>query len=176
MVSTMIARAPRRQSGVTAVELIVTLAILGILTAVALPSLQRLMQTQKVRTLTYDLYADLTLARSEAIARGHNIQIANVSGDWVKGWKITDMTAMPTIVLRSNGECAGASPPVSCNSLATGVAVAANQNSYTFDRSGRTTANAQFNIAPTDPTATDEQKRCLTLDTSGRAKSSKGTC
>lgn len=176
MVSTMTLRFPRSQRGFTAVELIITVVIMAILGALALPSFQRLIQTQKSRTLAYDLFADLTFARSEAIARGHNVRISNVGGSWVNGWQITDITAAPAVQLRTNGECAGPTPPVPCAPIVSGATVVSPQDSYTFDRSGRTTANATFNIAPTDPGASDEQKRCLTLDTSGRAKSAKGVC
>lgn len=172
----MTQRTRQPQRGFTAVELLVVIAILGILAAFATPSLSKFMQTQKVRTLAYDLFADLSFARSEAISRGHNVQVLSVNGtNWNSGWTITDITANPTTQLRVNGPCTGATPPSPCL-LATGVAFTADQGSLTFDRSGRTSAVANFNIAPTDPSATIDQKRCVHIDTSGRPKSSNGTC
>ena len=178
MVSPMtLLRAPRSQRGVTAVELLIVIVILGILAAFAAPSMSRFLQTQKVRSLAYDLFADLAFARSEAISRGHSITIQSVDGtDWNQGWTINDVTASPNVQLRVYGQCTGPTPPSPCV-LAQGVTFLADQASVTFDRSGRTgAAIVSFNIAPTDVSATADQKRCVKLDMSGRPKSAPGVC
>ena len=69
----------RRQHGFTAAEIVVVLAIVGILAAIAVPSMSKMLTTQAVRSAAYDLYADLTFARSEAIARGTNITFVGAS-------------------------------------------------------------------------------------------------
>lgn len=173
----MTLRAFRPQRGFSLVELLVVVTILGILGAFAAPAMSRFMQTQKVRSLAYDLFADLAFARSEAISRGHRVTVQSVNGtDWNMGWTISDVTASPAVQLRVNGQCAGPTPPSPC-SLADGVTFLSDQTSVTFDNSGRTaTAVVSFNIAPTDVSATSDQKRCVKLDISGRPKSSTGVC
>ena len=176
MVSAMTLRGLRSQRGFTMTELVIVMAILGILAAFAAPAMSRFLQTQRVRSIAYDLFADLSFARSEAISRGHNVTVQSVNGtDWNQGWTVTDTTAAPAVQLRVNGQCTGASPPSPCR-LADGVTFVADQAAVTFDRSGRAGATVSFNIAPTDLSATDDQKRCVKLDMTGRPKSSTGVC
>jgi type IV fimbrial biogenesis protein FimT len=172
------AKALSREAGFSAVELLVVITIVGILGAMAMPSLRRLMDTQKVRSISSDLFADLSYARGEAIARGHTIQVQSVGGgnDWIQGWTITDTTAAPVAQLKVQGPCTGPSPPTPCT-LANNVSVTGDAASITFDRNGRAgAAVVSFNIAPTDASATTDQKRCLKLDPSGRPRSTTGAC
>jgi len=83
-------------SGFTITELLVVVAIAGVLAAIAVPSFNSLIQSQKVRTASFDLYASLILARSEAIRRNADVTItpvdypvANPTPHNEKGWTIT---------------------------------------------------------------------------------------
>jgi len=82
-----------RSQGFTVIEAMVVVGIIAILAGFAAPAMNQLIRTQKVRSISYDLFADLTYARSEAIARGHNVEIASKSGnDWGgSGWSIRDL-------------------------------------------------------------------------------------
>ncbi|HET9578636.1 MAG TPA: GspH/FimT family pseudopilin [Usitatibacter sp.] len=154
------------QAGFTMTELVVVIAIIGILAAFAAPSMTKLLTTQKVRSTSYDLFADLTYARSEAIARGRNVTMQSASGgaDWAGGWQIWDNTAAPPVKLRDQ------------SAIAAGVVFTADQAALVFDRTGRTSAIANFNIAPVDPAATIDQKRCVHIDPSGRPRTAQGAC
>lgn len=66
---------PRFVKGFTAVELLVTIAILGVLAAVAAPSFKPLIERWKVRQVTEELQSTFYVARSEAIKRGGGITI-----------------------------------------------------------------------------------------------------
>lgn len=168
---TMNPRAPRTQTGFTATELVVVIAILGILAAFAAPSMTKLMVTQKVRSVAYDLFADLTYARSEAISRGHNIRVASQSGgiDWINGWTVTDTTASPNVTLRKQGPCTVSGASTDC-AMVNGVAFTSTVSSITFDRTGRSGGNPSFSIIPTDSNPLPEQKRCIAMDPSGRPR------
>ena len=164
---------PRRAHGFTITEVMVVLVILGVLGAFAAPAMTRLLTTQKVRSASYDLNADLTYARGEAIARGHQVSVKSVSGgtDWVSGWEVWDMTASPNVKLRQQ------------NALAAGINFTADAQSLTYERTGRATptpatvsGTVSFTIVPKDTSATTDMKRCVRIDPSGRPTTATGAC
>jgi type IV fimbrial biogenesis protein FimT len=152
------------QRGFTAVEGMIVVAILAILAAFAAPAMNGMIRAQKVRTIAYDLFADLTFTRSQAIARGRNVALFSSSGlDWVNGWAIRDLTTGE--VIRQQGP------------RASGVTFTANQSNIVFDRSGRLFGPTTiWAIAPTDSDAPDSQKRCVRISPSGRPNTLTGPC
>lgn len=81
--------------GFSAVELLVVLAIAGILATIAVPSFQALMQGNRISGEIGSLVDDLQFARAEALRTGQFVSICassdqrncNVgSGDWRSGW------------------------------------------------------------------------------------------
>ncbi|WP_293777359.1 GspH/FimT family pseudopilin [uncultured Oxalicibacterium sp.] len=79
-----------RHTGFSATELMVILAILGILIAVAIPSFQYLIRNHRLTTAANALFSAVNLARSEAIHRGTRVDLVP-AGDgvsWSNGWII----------------------------------------------------------------------------------------
>ncbi|MET0232681.1 MAG: GspH/FimT family pseudopilin [Rhodanobacteraceae bacterium] len=80
------------------IELMTVIAIIAILTVIALPSYQRAIQRNRVITDTNDLLAAVNLARNEAVARGRPVTIcASANGstcdgtgniDWSRGYMV----------------------------------------------------------------------------------------
>jgi type IV fimbrial biogenesis protein FimT len=95
-------------SGFGLIELVIVIAIVAILTVIALPSYTRTIQLNRVVTDSNDLLAALNLARNEAIARGRPVTVcasANgttcdgpVTADWSGGYMIfTDFDPIGTV-------------------------------------------------------------------------------
>lgn len=81
------------QQGFTLGELLMVLAITGILTALAAPSFSQFIENQRMKSMASDLNASLTLTRSEAIKRNTNVTMSpTTAGAWQSGWQIADPT------------------------------------------------------------------------------------
>ena len=89
---------PRRgrpgQAGLTLVEVVVALAILSIVTALAVPAWGYWMARQELANRAQALSTALTRTRTEAIKRGHRVNLCKSAdaatcaddGDWSRGW------------------------------------------------------------------------------------------
>ncbi len=80
-------------SGFTLLELMITLAIAGIITMIGIPSFQGLINNSRLTAHANDLLTALNYARSEAVSRNTDIVIAKIGGVdsvWEGGWTISD--------------------------------------------------------------------------------------
>ncbi len=148
------------ESGFTVTELIVVVAVLGILAAIAVPSFQSLTQNQQVKNASFELFSSLSLARSEAIKRNGNVTVTPVNAaDWGRGWTI----ASGGETIKSQGALKGVS-----------VAAAGTPASITYTRSGRTSASISFqmDVSPANP----DIRRCIRIELSGMPRTLKGAC
>ncbi len=83
----------KRHSGFTMIELIITIAIVGILAGMAAPSMSVMLKNNRLATIINDLTGDLALARSESAKRGHRVTLCvsstgtgcTASTDWAVG-------------------------------------------------------------------------------------------
>ena len=81
-----------RNSGLTLIELLITVAIVGVLIASATPSMTEFIQNNRAVTQVNELHTSLSLARNEAIKRNSNITVCRssngttCSGAWQNGW------------------------------------------------------------------------------------------
>lgn len=100
-----IATGPRSTSrGYTAVELLTTLSVMGIVTALAVPNLQQFMQNNRAAADANALIGALNIARNEAITRGVPVTVcasddgATCAGNetWSTGWIVFTDGVAPT--------------------------------------------------------------------------------
>ena len=85
----------RRSKGFTLVELMVTIAVVAVLLAIALPSFRKVIQRNRVASASNDLLASISYARTTAINRGQLVSMcpstdgANCTSagrDFESGW------------------------------------------------------------------------------------------
>ncbi|KPW41159.1 Type IV pilin [Pseudomonas amygdali pv. mellea] len=86
--------------GFSLIELLVTVSLVGILAAIAIPSFTSSIQSNKADTELSDLQRALNYARLEAINRGVTVRIAPTSGTAWTGelqvYLVSDTKATPT--------------------------------------------------------------------------------
>ena len=117
-----------RSRGFTLIEMMIGLAILGILFISALPSYSAWMQNMQTRSTAESILNGAQLARAEAMRRNNNVQLT-LAGT---GWTVT--------VVRSGEQVqARPAPDGSVNTTVTITPAAA--NSVTFNWLGRVTPN-----------------------------------
>lgn len=83
---------PHRARGITLIELMIALAILGVLLGLGLPAFGTFLANGKVRNATEALSAGLSLARSEAMRRNRNVEFM-LTNDTVSPATVGTVTA-----------------------------------------------------------------------------------
>ncbi|HTY49893.1 MAG TPA: GspH/FimT family pseudopilin, partial [Steroidobacteraceae bacterium] len=87
--------APRRQAGVTLIELMVVITVAAILLAVGIPTFKNITTSYRISGEINGLLGDMQFARAEAIKEGQSVTIC-VSPDgvscsgasWQNGWTV----------------------------------------------------------------------------------------
>lgn len=74
--------------GLSALELLVVLAVAAILSTVAYPALQDLILTSRTRALALQMLTHLNLGRTTAIARGQRVAVSPIGERWQDGWRV----------------------------------------------------------------------------------------
>jgi prepilin-type N-terminal cleavage/methylation domain-containing protein len=77
----MPAMLPARTRGLTVIELMVVIAVAGVLVALAAPSMRGLISAQRVRGTNAELVTDLQFARAEAARRNQDVRVLFRSTD-----------------------------------------------------------------------------------------------
>jgi prepilin-type N-terminal cleavage/methylation domain-containing protein len=122
-----------RVAGFTTIEMLMVVAIFGILAATAAPSFAPMIASKRAETAATDLYVALVQSRSEATKRNASATLAHKTGGWGIGWQLTvidptdstntltlddhsvtnsvTVTGPDTVVYQSSGRVQGATNP-----------------------------------------------------------------
>ncbi len=79
-----------KQKGVSLIELMITLVVLGIATAFAMPAFDYVIANNRQSAMINQLVGAMNLARLEAIKRGAQVSIATMDGsnNWHNGYRL----------------------------------------------------------------------------------------
>lgn len=148
--------------GFTAIEMMIVVVIIAILTAIAAPNMGRMIRNQRIKTAAFDLFASLTYARSEAVKRNQSVTVtANNAADWTRGWTIRDAN---NAILKEE-----TNRNLNADELTfTGPA------SVTFARTGRLSDAVAPQFVLSSPSVLVDKHRCIRVDLSGRPIAKEG--
>lgn len=151
---------PRNASGFTLIEMMIVIAILGIVLAIAVPAINEWIASQKVKSVASTLRSSLVLTRSEALKRNANITLAPTvsDGPWTDGWSVQ----------LGDGTVLSAYSPV------TSLSISGGPTSVVFQGTGRisTGAGATFKISSSNTSAI----RCVVVSLTGIATVTTSGC
>ncbi len=166
--------------GFTTLELMVVVAILAILTALAVPSFTLIVERWRARRVVEDLQATIYLARSEAIKRGGNVLIDKLASgngctstvgntSWDCGWRV--VTSGGTVIQQSP---APNRVEVSLTNLTGSIAVD-RWGMLTTGGADATAMAMEFVIVPKGKNVSDKSAIRLCAGTGGRIVQAKGS-
>lgn len=167
--------------GFTLIELMVTVALVAILLAVAVPSLTTFQRNAQLTSFSNTLLAAINAARGEAMKRGRSAMVVPVDGSsWSSGWVVfVDLDRSQTYVEAGDLTLLKRDAPPSYLSItATGTAaetppyIMFDASGYAKTKTGGFPGNQSFTIKREDATGTDEfaQTRRIKIASTGRVR------
>ena len=162
-----------RAGGFTLIELMMTIAIAGILAVLALPSFTKSLKNNCMTTTTNNLVTSLQLAKSEAVKRRRTVRVeaidaSEANNEWgLAGWKVTGpditstATTKPTETIREVEPGCG-SDYVRIAARMTGSSTPITSISY---NSSGYTESSEFNVCDDDKEVNGRQ---ISLNSLGR--------
>lgn len=159
----------RRGSGLTLIELLVTLAVLAIGLTMGVPAMHGLIEAQRVRAVMFQLASDMAMARSTAVTRRSQVVLCpgtpeagcRSDSQWNGGWILFEDDDKD----RQPGSAADVLRVV--QPLPDGLMVSSSRNYLRYQRDGRS-ANSNLSLR----ICTGGQLRgLLVVNNSGRTRS-----
>ena len=167
----------RRARGFTLIELMVTVIVLAVVAAIALPNMRMLIRSNRLTGQANEMLASLALARTEAI-RQNTSPVGNrdvvlcpsangtsCSANWSDGWIVATRTddTIDTVIRHVQ--------------QTNGIAVAATGAEIVFDNRGRRLVGPnEINITASGCSAGEPYRRLVRLTPAGQFRVEQTTC
>jgi len=150
-----------RQSGFTLTELLIGVAIIGVLAGFAVPSFNTFMVSERVKNAAMDITASLVLARSEAIKQNGAVTLTPTSGStaWAGGWTVTGPDAAVITTQAAYPSSITITGPTS----------------IVYNRSGRTSSSTAVTLVVAPASSGSVTSRCISVSMTGLPKSVVGS-
>jgi len=163
-------------NGVSLIELLLTVAILGILLGLSLPNFQNFFESTSTNSEAKIFLTTLNLARSEAITRGEDVLICASddatdcnAGTWSDGW---------IVFVDTNGDADGDAGSIDTGSGDTVIRVferGSNNNTFTanlfaFDELGYSTSVNEQTLKVCPPSNNADNARSIEIGATGRGR------
>lgn len=157
--------------GFTLIELMITVAILGAVLGIALPSYREFVAASRVRAATFDLMSMLTLARSEAIKRNNIVALELAAG----GWSVAAPDVATGVVIQRREVFSGVSLACKTGAGCPAAGVQWPTGGVIYSGNGRLPSGT---TSPTIDLSSAETgiKRCISIDLSGQPRSAATVC
>jgi type IV fimbrial biogenesis protein FimT len=156
----------RANRGFTLPELLIVVAVMGVMLGAGVPSFVEFIKNQRVKTASFDLFSSLIVARSEAITRNTNVTVTPASTtNWANGWTITYVDGAATITLREQS----ALPNITIARKDSGPGTIVYRGSGRLNQ----TPAPKLELTATGATVTT---RCITVDLGGRPQTQATAC
>jgi type IV fimbrial biogenesis protein FimT len=173
-------RSHQRLAGFTLIELMVTISVLSILLAIAVPNFTTFIRNNRLAAQTNAVLGALNYARAEASTRGQSVSVCaanptrdgcNNANNWMNGWIIfTDRTGVV-------GQLDGTDRVLQTGGLPTnGFAIGATGAFVRFGIGQPSTAQT-FTVSPTQPgVCMTTGARRVDMAVTGRVQALKVSC
>ncbi len=146
-------------AGYTLIELMVVIAIVGILASIAVPGFTRLLADNRVRSTAQAFHVALIKARSEALKRNATGTVRARSGGWSAGWQIADEAPDPDLIIEESAAVARVT-----------LTEASGLTRVDFLSSGRLAPLAAAPLMRIEDASGKAADRCVRVDLSGRPR------
>ena len=165
---------PNRHGGFNIIELMITVAIIGIVALIAIPNMNTLVENQRVRAAANDMATAVSLARSEAVRDSADRRIlareVDNDRDFANGWCVVNP-----------GDDCDAANVIRVYELAGNVNVAVNNvnnDRMDFDRQGarRSDDSHRFTFRPPNCPGGQQRARQVEIRPSGRPMVTEVNC